>query len=284
MKIALGQILATRDVEENLAMLDAAAEQAAAGNASAVVFPEASMLSLDGSLLELTAAHHEEWEAGLAQIATRHQITVIAGGFAPADGLASDESAEPEDDDDRDATPRIVNQIRVVRPGGEHSSYTKIHLYDAFGFQESRTVAPGDALGLVDIDGVRVGLTCCYDVRFPKLFAELSRAGAQVILVPASWAGGEGKVNQWQLLTSARALDSNTFVVAVDQADPRTLSPEADWTRPLGVGHSRVVSPFGETVAELGAATRLEIVEIDLDQVERARTAIPVLDNAKLGY
>ena len=96
---------------------------------------------------------------------------------------------------------------------------------------------------MVDVDGVGVGLTTCYDLRFPELFSTLARRGAQLIVVSASWAAGPGKLEQWTLLARARALDSTSYVVAAGQADPgEPLASSA----PTGVGGSLVVSPFGD--------------------------------------
>ena len=85
--------------------------------------------------------------------------------------------------------------------------YDKIHLFDAFGFTESETVAPGTELLVLTLGGVGVGFATCYDLRFPSLFTALAERGAQLICLPASWGAGPGKLEQWQLLLRARALD-----------------------------------------------------------------------------
>ena len=123
--------------------------------------------------------------------------------------------------------------------------YDKIHLYDAFGFTESRTVAPGHEPVVISVDGVGVGLSLCYDIRFPELYVELARRGAQLITVHASWGTGPGKLDQWTLLARARALDTASFVAAVGQAYP---GDEIAAVGPTGVGGSVVASPFGEVV------------------------------------
>lgn len=271
MKIALGQISATKDVAKNLQQVREYTAQAKDHGASFIVFPEATMIAFGGRLHDEVVDAQEQWNREIQEIARENDITILAGAFAP------EENTDPE-------KPRVINQLVVVKPEGIETAYHKIHLYDALGFNESDGVVAGNELKTTDIDGVRVGLTLCYDVRFPKLYAELSRAGAQIIVVPASWAGGDFKVNQWQMLTGARALDSNTFVVAVDQADPKAVDPNADDDGPFGVGYSRVISPFGKIIAELGEGEELAVVELDLDLVNQARESLPVLKNAKLGY
>ena len=140
------------------------------------------------------------------QIAERAGIVVVAGMFVPA--VARGRA-------------RVTNTLIATGPGVD-AHYDKIHLYDAFGFTESNTVAPGrePVVITVEVDGVNVGLTLCYDVRFPELYVELARRGAQLITVHASWGTGPGKLEQWTLLARARAIDTTGFVAAVDQAYP----------------------------------------------------------------
>lgn len=267
LRVALAQISSTRDVQSNIELLKEYTARAAAAGAQLVVFPEAAMLSFDGSLQELTDAWHERWFQAVKDAATQHRIAVTAGGFSPAGE-------------------RVRNQLQLVTADGTEHRYTKIHLYDAFGFAESDTVEAGETLVTAEVEGVRLGLSVCYDVRFPKLYAENSRAGAQVQIISASWGAGEGKVEQWRALTTARALDSNSFVIAVGQVHPATTGQSIDPENkaPLGVGRSRAVDPFGRELIELGEAPDLRLIELDLDLTEQARDALPVLTNAKLGY
>jgi deaminated glutathione amidase len=162
---------------------------------------------------------------------------------------------------------------------GVDASYHKIHLFDAFGFRESATIAAGNEPVLIMVDGVQVGLSTCYDVRFPGLYTRLADLGAQLVCVAASWAAGPGKVEQWQLLTRARALDSTTFVLAAGQADPLTVGLQPPPGAPGGVGHSALISPRGETLDELGPEPGLLVGDLDLAEVAQTRQTIPVLAN-----
>jgi deaminated glutathione amidase len=195
-------------------------------------------------------------------ITARAGIVVVAGMFVPADDG------------------RVTNTLIATGPGVE-ARYDKIYLYDAFGFTESRTVAAGHEPVVVTVDGVGVGLSVCYDVRFPALYTELARRGAQLITVCASWGSGPGKLEQWTLLARARALDSMSYVAAAGQAFPGdTLSgPGAGSGAPTGVGGSLVASPFGEVVASAGAEPQLVVADIDVDKVAKARETIAVLRN-----
>lgn len=271
MKIALCQILSSKDVAQNLATVRDYTALAASRGAELVVFPEATMVSFGGSLYDAAAQHEYVFRQTLRDLAVEHSLAVVAGGFAPV-ALA----------DEWDL--RVHNNLYAYDQNGQETVYTKIHLYDAFGYRESDAVKAGEQLRLLTVRGVKVGLATCYDVRFPKLFAEYARAGAQVAVVAASWAGGEGKADQWRILTSARALDSNLSVVAVDQASPVSANPLADVTQPLGVGFSRAVDPWGRALVEAGEAPELVLVDIDTALTEKVREALPVLENAKLGY
>ena len=259
MRVALAQILATDDPAANLELVADHTALAAQQGADVVVFPEATMCRFGVSLTPVAEPLDGPWATEVRGIAERNRIVVVAGMFTPtADG-------------------RITNTLLVTGPGVD-TSYDKIHLYDAFGFRESDTVAAGTKPVTVEIGGVTVGLACCYDIRFPELFRALADRGATVTLLPASWGAGPGKVEQWQLLVRARAIDATTFVVAADQADPGGPPGKA----PLGVGHSLVASPFGVTVDELGAEPGLLVVDIDPDDVEGVRRALPVLANRRL--
>jgi deaminated glutathione amidase len=262
LRVALAQLAAGDDPDANLELVDRQVADAAAAGARLVVLPEATMRRFGPGLAEVAEPADGQWATGLREVADRHGLVVVAGMFTPADGE------------------RVHNTLRAVG-GAVDASYRKIHLFDAFGFQESATVAAGHEPVLVTVDGVAVGLTTCYDVRFPGLYIRLADLGAQVVCVAASWAAGPGKLDQWRLLTRARALDSTTFVLASGQADPTTVGLRPHRGAPAGVGHSAVISPRGEVLAELGAEPGLLICDLDLAEIDEARQAIPVLANRK---
>lgn len=188
MRIALAQIRSGTDPAANLQLVGKYAGEAATAGAQLVVFPEATMCRLGVPLRQVAEPVDGPWANGVRRIATEAGITVIAGMFTPTgDG-------------------RVTNTLIAAGPGTPNqpdAHYHKIHLYDAFGFTESRTVAPGREPVVVVVDGVRVGLTVCYDIRFPALYTELARRGAQLIAVCASWGSGPGKLEQWTLLARA---------------------------------------------------------------------------------
>jgi deaminated glutathione amidase len=262
-RVALCQISSTEDPTENLKQVSAAVEEAAARGTSVALFPEATMACFGIPLGPLAEPLDGPWASGVAALAEEHDLLVVAGMFTPADDG------------------RVRNTL-LVTGRGQHLGYDKIHLFDAFGFAESNTVAAGSDLALASVDDVTLGLATCYDVRFPELFTRLADRGARVMLMGASWGAGPGKREQWELLVRARALDSTSFVVACGQADPAVSGIEVHPKAPTGIGFSTVASPSGAVVAQLGAGPDVLLVDVDVAQVEKTRDVIPVLANRRL--
>ena len=156
--------------------------------------------------------------------------------------------------------------------------YEKVHTYDAFNYRESDTVRAGDSLVTFAVGDLTVGVAICYDIRFPEQFKELARQGAQLIVVPTSWADGEGKLDQWRLLTAARALDSTSYILAAGQARPGGEAKAGEDSGPTGIGHSVLVAPDGTRVAEAGYEPEILYGEVDPDTVASVRESLPVLD------
>jgi predicted amidohydrolase len=158
----------------------------------------------------------------------------------------------------------------VVDERGLRAAYRKIHLYDSFGYKESDRLSAGAVEPvLVDVGGFSVGLMTCYDLRFPELARELVRRGAELLVVPSAWVAGPGKVNHWRTLACARAIENTVFVAAVGQPGPRYT------------GHSLVVGPAGELVAELGDGELVVTASVDREALERARAENPSLLNRR---
>ncbi|HET9138663.1 carbon-nitrogen hydrolase family protein [Actinophytocola sp.] len=259
MRAALCQITSTPDPSANLELVRSGVRSAAAAGASVVLFPEATMACFGVPLGGLAEPVDGPWAGTVRDIAEEHDVLVVAGMFTPApDG-------------------RVFNTL-LVTGRGQHLGYDKIHLFDAFGFAESRTVAPGSTPVTVPFGDTVLGVATCYDVRFPELFGTLADRGATVILLAASWGAGEGKLAQWELLVRARALDSTCWVLACGQADPHTPDPKA----PTGIGYSTVATPTGEVHAQLAADPGMLVVDVDPGLVESTRQSIPVLANRRL--
>lgn len=259
MRIALAQILAGTEPAENLRIVGDYTRRAADDGARLVVFPEATMCRFGVPLGPVAEPMDGRWADAVRTIAQDTGITVLVGMFTPADDG------------------RVTNTLLATGAGVE-ARYDKIHLYDAFGFTESQTVAPGREPVVIDVDGTGVGLTLCYDIRFPYLYTELADRGAHVITVSASWGAGPGKLDQWTLLARARALDSGCFIAAAGQAYP---GPELAAAAPTGVGGSLVASPLGEVLASAGPDPQLVLCDVDADSVTGVRNAVGVLRNRR---
>ncbi len=262
MRIAAAQLVSGTDPEANLELVRDAVRRAAGHGARLVLLPEATMCAFGVPLGPVAQPLDGPWATAVRQIAEGAGITVVAGMFTPGeDG-------------------RVRNTL-LATGGGVETAYDKIHLYDAHGFLESRTVAPGAEPVTIDVDGVTIGLTICYDVRFPGLYQELGARGATIMLLAASWGAGPGKRQQWDLLTRARALDSTSFLVAAAQGDPATVGREPTGNAPTGIGGSVAVSPHGAVIEQLDRAPGLLVVDVDLDEVAAVREQLPVLANRR---
>jgi predicted amidohydrolase len=259
-RVALCQITSTDDPRANLKEVETGVRAAAAEGAGVALFPEATMACFGVPLGPLAEPLDGRWASAVRELAEESGILVVAGMFTPApDGLG-------------------FNTL-LVTGRGHHLGYDKIHLFDAFGFAESRTVAPGSSPVTVTVDDLVLGVATCYDIRFPTLFTTLADRGAVAVLLGASWGAGEGKREQWELLVRARALDSTCWMLACGQADPRTPNPKA----PTGIGYSTVADPTGRIHAQLGPDPGLLMIDIDPALVESTRAMIPVLANRRLG-
>ncbi|UXA18637.1 carbon-nitrogen hydrolase family protein [Mycobacterium sp. SMC-4] len=258
MRIALAQIRSSDEPAANLALVEDYTRQAVHAGASLVLFPEATMCRFGVPLAPVAEPFDGQWASGVRAIAQRAGVVVVAGMFCPAEDGS-----------------RVTNTLIATGPGVD-ARYDKIHLYDAFGFTESKTVAPGTEPVVVTVDGVGVGLTLCYDIRFPELYVELAERGAEVITAHASWGTGPGKLEQWTLLARARAIDTSCVVAAVGQAYP---GDELAKLGPTGVGGSLVASALGEVVTSAGPDPQLLVGDVDLEAARAARATVAVMDN-----
>ena len=176
--------------------------------------------------------------------------------------------------------PRVFNTSCLFDPRGEILvRYRKIHLFDVdlpgrVAVQESATRAPGAEVVTAPTEVGTLGLSICYDLRFPELYRRLARAGAEVLLVPSAFTFPTGAAH-WEVLVRARAIENQCWVVAADQAG---TSPQgfADW------GDSMIVDPWGRVVARAGDGEAVVTAEIDLDDLARVRRELPALAHARL--
>ena len=260
MRVALGQFAASTDPAANLARIRQLARDAARQDAGLVVFPEAAMCSFARPRADAAEPFDGPWASGVRAVATEFGLTIVAGMFTT--------TSDPG---------RARNTLLVTGPDLE-ARYDKLHLFDALGYAESSQLEPGTTPVTFALDGHTIGLATCYDVRFPGLFTHLAGLGAELILLPSSWAPGPDKLHHWRTLVTARALDSTSFVVAVDQSRP---APVTEGRAPTGIGHSLVVDPLGRVLLELGEEDELRVVDVDLAVVPAVRERLPVLQHQR---
>lgn len=264
MRIALAQIHATARPEENLRTVEAYARRAAARGARLVVFPEATSQAFGTGRLDTQAQDFDgSFATGITATARELGLVIVAGMFLPADRLSN-------------GVRRVWNTA-LIADGGSPRGYDKIHTYDAFDTKESETVRPGTTPMIFEIDGVKMGVATCFDLRFPSLFQDLARRDAEIVVVPASWADGPGKLHQWRTLTAARALDTGAFIVASGMARPGGAARAGEPSGPMGIGHSALVNPRGERLAEAGYGEELVVADVDPTEVASARRDVPIL-------
>ena len=254
-----------RDVAENVAGAVEAIRAAAADGADLVVLPEyAAAFDPRGVGPDLAEGPDGRFVAALRETAREAGVTVVAG------------TAVPEQD-------RAANVVVAVEPSGELvGGYRKVHLYDAFGHRESDRLVAGDPAAaplVLDVAGLAVGVLTCYDLRFPEAARRLVDAGAQVLLVPAAWAAGEHKVDHWETLLRARAIENTCYVVAAAQqgegvaGDCLVVAPDGVvLDRAGGVGPGTCA---GAAVAELSADVLADVRDRNPSLANRRYAVVP---------
>jgi predicted amidohydrolase len=251
LRIALAQFDPVDEPAANADKIVELAASAAADGARMLLAPEGALVRyLDRPSAPARAAEPLDgpFVSALRAASAELGITIAAGTFTP--------------DDD---TGRVHNTLAVVQGGELVASYRKLHLYDAFSFTESETVSPGvEPPPVIDLDGLKVGLATCYDLRFPELFRVLRMHGADVLALASAWVSGPGKEEHWLTLLRARAIENTAYVVAADQVGPH------------GIGRSAAFDPFGLPLLDLGMARdAVGLVDIKPERIAEVRTVLP---------
>lgn len=267
MRAALVQLNSGDDPAANLPVTEALVREAAAGGAHLVLTPECTnMVSSDRQRQHevLRTEVEDATLARLSQVASELGISLLIGSLL----------LKAEDDG------RFVNRSFLVRPdGGIAARYDKVHMFDVTlkdgeSYRESAAYRPGDRAVVADTaDGLRLGMTICYDLRFPRLYRALAQAGAQVISVPSAFTVPTGEAH-WHPLLRARAIECGAYVLAPAQWGDHAASagkPRSTY------GHSLAVSPWGAVISDAADGTGVSFVEISPDEVSRTRGMVPSL-------
>lgn len=251
------------DLQANIAQVIPLVKQAAEMGALFITLPENSFLIEQHGIATYQDVIAPEDHPGIlacAEIARRYKAWILVGSIPVADELVAG---------------KIYNtSVLLDDLGGIHTFYKKIHLFDVDldngeSYRESKRVSAGSSGKLVQLPWGKAGLSICYDVRFPQLYRQLAQAGADILAVPAAFTAVTGKAH-WHVLLRARAIENGAFVIA-----------PAQWGEHPGkrmtYGHSLIIDPWGEVLADAGDGIGVITAEIDMDKVRTIRGRIPSL-------
>jgi deaminated glutathione amidase len=264
-RVALIQLRSGRDPLVNLEAATALIREAKAAGATYVQTPEmTNILEADRARLHAVISPEETCPvlAGFRDLARETGLTVHVGSLAIKTGAT-----------------RAANRAFVIAPTGEIvARYDKIHMFDVDlangeSYRESDAFQHGEHGVLVDLPFGRLGLSICYDMRFPHLYRALAEGGAQVLTAPAAFTRQTGEAH-WHILLRARAIENGAFMLAAAQGGTHDNNRQT-------YGHSLIVDPWGRVLAEGGTEPGVILADLDLDQVALVRKRIPALANGR---
>lgn len=242
---------------------------ASAGGASFVLTPECTNLLSTNRTHQRATLRHEDQDETLAVLraeAARLRIWLLIGSV----GLLT-----------QDPEGRFANRSFMISPVGDIiARYDKIHMFDAKiseteSYQESAGYRPGERAVLAETPFAKIGMTVCYDLRFPQLYRRLAQSGAQILTVPSAFSPSTGAAH-WHVLLRARAIETGCFVLAPAQTGVHSETAGQGRTT---YGHSLAVSPWGDILTDGGADPGVTLVDLDMSQVARARARVPSLSH-----
>jgi predicted amidohydrolase len=264
-KVGLVQMRSGLDPQANLASLITAIDEAKRGGADYVQTPEMTnilALKRDDLFANIVAEEHDPTLATLRELAQKLSIYIHIGSLAI--------KATPE---------KAANRAFVIdRNGNIAARYDKIHMFDVDlaggeSYRESNNYRPGDLAVIADLPWGRLGVTICYDLRFPALYRALAEAGASFLAIPAAFTKQTGEAH-WHVLMRARAIENGCYVIAAAQGGQHENGRST-------FGHSIVVDPWGKIVAEGGIEPGVIMAEIDPAVVVAARSKVPSLNHGR---
>lgn len=266
LRAACVQFTSGPDIVQNLANISPLIAEAAAGGARLVITPE-NTCHMRGVMRDKLASSYVEGNHPaipfFADLARAHGIYLLIGSIAV-----------------KIDTDRLANRAYLFAPDGSiMTRYDKIHLFDADlpggeTYRESACFAHGDQLAVADIDGIRLGFSICYDLRFPEMYRALAHAGAQIIVAPAAYAVTTGR-DHWHTLVRARAIENGAFMLAPAQVGVHEGGR-------MTYGHTLAVDPWGRIMAErTDDSPGIVMVDLDMKAVENARAALPCLTHIR---
>lgn len=269
MRAALVQLNVTDLPEENLSVTLSLIDRAVAGGAEFVLTPEVTNCISTDRAHQRAVLRHEEDDPTLATLRTQareHGIWLLIGSLA----LLT-----------HDPDGRFANRSFLITPEGEIAArYDKIHMFDVQVsetevYRESSGYRPGEQAEVVSTPFGVIGLSICYDLRFPYLYRALAKAGADILTVPAAFNTTTGAAH-WEPLLRARAIETGCFVLAPAQTGTHV---ERKGPGRKTYGHGLVIAPWGEVLADAGTEPGVTLIDLDLAEVRKARARVPSLDH-----
>ncbi len=264
-KVACIQNTAGRDIEANVAWVCESIDEAAK-TAGFIALPETVGLiePVNEQIPALTFSEaQDDGLAAFREKAREHGVFILVGS----------QLIRLNDD-------RIVNRSFLLDAQGEiKARYDKLHMFDiqlanGESYLESEMITPGDRAVIVDTPFGKLGMSVCYDLRFAALYRQLAQNGAQILTIPAAFTQTTGKAH-WHTLVTARAIETGSFVIA-----PNQCGHHAD--KRYSFGHSLIVGPWGEVLADGGSEPGIIYADIDLQKVDKARSRIPALTHDRM--
>lgn len=259
------QLTSGPDTDANFAAAEELIELATRRGAELVGLPENfAFMGEDEQRLALAPALAERSHRFLVTMARRYQVTLLGGGYPVPAGERL-----------------TLNRAELFGKDGQLlARYDKIHLFDVDlpdgnTYRESETVQPGhDLPPVVDVPGLcRIGLSICYDVRFPELYRHLAGAGADLVMIPAAFTAFTGK-DHWQVLLQARAIENTVYVLAPAQTG-------VHYGRRHSHGHAMVIDPWGTVLSDAGVTPGLAVAPVDVAHGQRVRAVMPSLQHRR---
>ncbi|MEO1918733.1 MAG: carbon-nitrogen hydrolase family protein [Paracoccaceae bacterium] len=267
MKIALVQLTSSNDPAANMRLVEGYIREAHAGGPQFILTPETPNIISPSRKQQAEVLHTEADDPTLARmrvLAKELEVWLLIGSL----GL---KTQDPDD--------RFANRSFLITPMGEiAASYDKIHMFDVdLGngevYRESSAYRAGTKAMLVKTDFANIGMTICYDIRFPDLYRQLAQSGAEILTVPAAFTVPTGRAH-WHTLLRARAIENGYFVLAPAQCGTHDWGREP---RRETYGHSLAISPWGDVLADGGKTQGVTFVDLDFNDVAKARAKIPSL-------
>ncbi|UYV39640.1 carbon-nitrogen hydrolase family protein [Rhodobacteraceae bacterium D3-12] len=269
MRAALIQMTSGEESSANLEQTLGYLREAKAGGAGFALTPEVTNCMSPSRSHQRTVLRHEEQDETLAAVraeARALELWVLLGSLA----VLTD-----------DADGRFANRSFLISPQGEIAArYDKIHMFDVNvseteTYRESAHFRPGEQAVTAKTDFATIGMTVCYDVRFPHLHRQLAHAGAEILTAPAAFSAVTGAAH-WETLLRARAIETGCFVLAPAQTGVHYME---DGVERRTFGHSLAIAPWGEVLADAGTDCGVTLVDLDMEEVARSRKRVPSLSH-----